>query len=612
MTVASIAQAESWTTPGVVARAQFAFAAILALIYLPSVLFVYGVMADAEQVFFKSDGLISHEAMHLAGIGRPIAALFANVPLYFLDTLADYRFARVFSLLTLILAGCAMIQVLAARLWIRPAVAVIVALGTLCLPGFIFSLMNPTAWPMHLLSIVFAVAAYGLWARSHATSLFLATSLLDLDRRGIREALLPSSGLGSAVGALILFELSLFTYPPNSLLILVFPVAMLLFSALPTSCKLSLLLRDLALVSGGIVLFILISKLLYFPVGHFLKLLPPVIDSGPNAIYRFEFNFDLQHVTERLLDSVRVAKDLWFLPNFENAVLGGYAAVAALTLLMWLQTPRRSRPTGRGILVAGAIIGCYIISVTPLIFSLGGLISYRTVIAATAIVMLAVLYFASEMHRAVVLRLTQRVPWLKSDAVWLLPVLLAIYWTTSYGICSVIQISQNELAWVAATVRAAKAKQAEGLVFIDGRSTISPEELRIARDAHGHALLPYESGCFSTYCIFAPGIYETAKVELGLPRDAIQVMIVRDESLRGATCDTLRGHMLTYGGLLGWSTSSRFAFGLHEFLQRYPKFECREYTTKWADLEWHADSSILNSSARIDRSIWRVFLPTAK
>jgi hypothetical protein len=363
----------------------------------------------------------------------------------------------------------------------------------------------------------------------------------------------------------------------------------------------------------SIALFVLISKLIYFPVGHFFRLLTSVLDSGPNSIYRFVFDFDWRHVTERLLESLWVAKDLWFLPNFETAIVSSYAAIAALIALAWLAKSRRTHVTRDGMLLGAAIVSCYVIAVAPLIFSLGGLISYRTMLAPTAIVMVVVLYLLRELHRVLVPRLQRHATWMKSPDIALLPpVLVAICWATSYSICSVIQVCQNEIAWVASAVREAKAKHADGLVFIDGRATISPEELRVASDAHGHALLPYESGCFSTYCIFAPGIYEAAKVELGLAPEAIQVMIVRDESLRGVPCEAFIRNMQLHAGLLGWSTIYRFAIRLHEFLQEEPKFECREYDTKWLDLEWHADSSILKSSSRIDESIWRIFLPAAK
>ena len=600
----------SWISSRGLWIAQAAFALALSAIYLPGVIFVYGVMADAEQIFFKSDGFIGHEAWHLARIGRPIGALFVNIPLLFLDHLSDFRYARLFSLLTIIVVGCMMIRILVRRLWIRPVIAMIIATGILCLPGFIFSVMNPTAWSMHLLSLVLGVGAYALLARSHASSLFLSNSVRALNYSGVWQNYFAPGRRGAVAMALLLFQLGMFCYPPNCLVILIFPIATLLFSPIPVPCRESIFLRDLGFVAAGVVLYVATLKLVYFPIGHALELLAAVPDTGPASIYRFVFDFNLIDVLRRLLDSLRVAKDLWFLPNFGGFILAGYAALAAgLVLTGVIRRPLQAGAMKTGSLAIVAIGMCYVLSVAPLIFSVGGLIPYRTVVAPSAIVLLVVLYVAGRICASPVARFAPRRAWTAPDLPYVLPMLVAIFWTTSYGICTVIQICQNELVYVASAVRDASLKGADGLVVLDGRKMISPDEVWLSHDIQGRALVPYESGCFSTYCIGAPGIYAVAKEELRLPKNSIDVLILRNEVLKGATCESLHKNMLEFGTVRGWPTRNPSEIELRDFLAQNAKVECREYDTKWLDLGWHADSGFLKSSSRIDRSVWKIFLP---
>src|SRR5476651_2025427 len=89
--------------------------AILA-IYLPCLIFVFGVHNDADQIYNKLPGWGYHEADHLYAIGRPIAALIARLPLVPATSLADFRWARLLSLVTIGVMGWGMIHILVSRL----------------------------------------------------------------------------------------------------------------------------------------------------------------------------------------------------------------------------------------------------------------------------------------------------------------------------------------------------------------------------------------------------------------------------------------------------------------------------------------------------------------
>src|SRR5476651_311714 len=76
----------------------------------PNLLQVYGIHNDYEMLIFKNHGVLFHEAEHLFSIARPLAAILSNLTLLPAESIADFRWTRLFSVATVCFLGLQMIS----------------------------------------------------------------------------------------------------------------------------------------------------------------------------------------------------------------------------------------------------------------------------------------------------------------------------------------------------------------------------------------------------------------------------------------------------------------------------------------------------------------------
>jgi len=131
---------------GVPVWSVVAFAAGIGLALSPNLFYLYGIHNDYEMALqAEQHHLFFTEAGDLAAIGRPVAALLSNIPMLPVGEFADFRWTRLFSLLTVCVLGAQMISISVRTLQVRTLDAVAVALATFLVPSFIYATLNATA-----------------------------------------------------------------------------------------------------------------------------------------------------------------------------------------------------------------------------------------------------------------------------------------------------------------------------------------------------------------------------------------------------------------------------------------------------------------------------------
>ena len=91
--------------------AVLAFSLAVAFAFSPNLLSIYGIHNDYEMLHLKSVSLFHAESEALFAIARPVAALLTNLPMLAVQSLSDYRWTRLFSVLTMCVLGAQLMSI---------------------------------------------------------------------------------------------------------------------------------------------------------------------------------------------------------------------------------------------------------------------------------------------------------------------------------------------------------------------------------------------------------------------------------------------------------------------------------------------------------------------
>ena len=136
------------------------FAVVIAIAYAPNVVEIFNILDDYDVLLFKNQYFhLPHlETEHLLSIARPVAALFTNVFILFVQSVESLRWLRIFSILTTCLLGAQMLRICIFRLRTRVSDALAITLGTFLGLPFIYAIVDATAWAPHCSPVAFLTA----------------------------------------------------------------------------------------------------------------------------------------------------------------------------------------------------------------------------------------------------------------------------------------------------------------------------------------------------------------------------------------------------------------------------------------------------------------------
>jgi hypothetical protein len=585
------------------------FSAAVAFAYSPNVLQVFGIHNNYEMLYFWRPQFLFPDVEQLFTTGRPVAALLTNLTVLPVHSLADIRWMRIFSLLTVCLIGTQMMAncILLLRTRARDAVAVAVSLFLVL--AFIYSVLDPSAWVAHLLSLLLVFLAYTILGRSNLQSI----PFLVLARRRDWRAFVRQAWTYAVTGpvwlACLVFQVALYDYPPYALMIVVFPVIAVLFSQTPQAYRTLLAVRDIIFVGINLVLFSLSAKLIYFPIVRLFSSLntaaAPDASGNPflsrvGQTYRFDFNLDAGEILARLGRLMKVVGDLWFLPQSEFHVFAGAVILLAvvlpvsLTLLarggLRLQAIETSTDMARltpdswnsGFMVTTVVVAaCLAISAVTVVLPVGGILVYRTAVVPTAVVAIVFLFS---------LRVIAEIAWKMignplpgaariADGAMALAVCAAIAANFSSNRLT-LKLARSEFAYFTAMVRQAIADKSSTIILVDPRPLSLPEDHPVMYDQKGRAVPPYELGCFSGYCLQTGSVVHIAASELGVSDEQLKVFVQREnDPVPGLTCEILTAPRPTYP-----QGASERSIALINYFRRIAPISCVTYSLDWHDL----------------------------
>jgi hypothetical protein len=578
--------------------------------FSPNILQVYGIHNDYEMLNFKSPGFFHPEAEALFAIARPVAALLTNLTMLPVQTMADYRWTRVFSILTVCFLGYQLMALCIHRLRTRAQDAVAIALATFLVPPFIYSVLNATAWSPHLLSVLLVFAAYEILSRSN---LLLVSFHEGLDRRDYRLLLgqaLAYARLKPVWAACIVYQLALYDYPPNAMMLVLCPVIMVLFSRAPAFYRGLVALRDIAFVGVNLVVFAVSAKLIYLPFVHLFTSLgsgvPTPADADPlaerlTATYKFAFNLDPGAALERLGNLFGVAGDLWFLPQTKFHIVLGIVLVLALVLaqLSTLLDRGAKKPPVNGetglllnrlnikdeglpaLVAIGVCVACFVVAGSAILASATGFITYRTIAVPTAILGVVSLFAVrgiAEWTWRIVGGSAAASGRTADVAVGLLA--CAAVGGNFYLNDLTMRLARNEFAYFTAMVRHVIELKSNTLVIVDPRPFSLPEDIPVVYDQRGRAVPPYELGCLSGYCMQSGSIAQIAARELGYPRGSFNVFSARGgRAIEGMTCEALADKKVAVP-----TTASPHARASIKWYRSLAPLTCVPYSLDWHDI----------------------------
>jgi len=543
------------------------FCLVIAAAFSPNIVEINGIHNDYEMIWYKSQGFFHTEAADLFGLARPIAGLLTNLPLLPVEKLADYRWTRLFSLLTVCVLGVALMAAAIGPLRIRATDAVAIALAVFLVPSFIYSVLVAAAWAPHLVGILLALWAYAILSRSNvqATS-FLTLARLD-DWQVLRRQAFRYLRVRNFWMACIVWQLALYDYPPQAMILAVFPVITVLFSTAPLAYRLLIAARDILFISGNVVLYAVTAKLIYIPIARlFVYRYSDAWLNSPNLTafdvrvadsYRYGFNTDIGEVFERAFDLLRVVGDTWFLPQLQThiwlSILVGAAVVAAVVQELARRHAQKVRVPAAGerlkldsLYSKGAaavvVLFCLVLSASPVLISSGGFVTYRTVAMPIAIASIIAL-FASRFVFEFAATLMGVANSAKSRLISAVTVVViaAAFAANFYNNYLTMKLARNEFAYFKGIIRLAVDNGSKLIVMIDPRPFTLPEDNRAIFDQRGRAVPPYELGCFSGYCVQTDAILNMATVELGYSPKRFQFAVLRGQhAIPGLTCAMLQ------------------------------------------------------------------------
>lgn len=544
--------------------AILAFSIGVAFAFSPNVLEVYGIHNDYEMLNFKSSGFFHPEAEALFAIARPVAGLLTNLTVLPVQVLSDYRWMRIFSILTVCLTGSLLIAICIHRLRTGVVEAVAIALATFLVPPFIYSVLNSSAWSPHLLSVLLVMVAYGALSASNVLLPSFHEALQRRDAAMLLRQAWAYARLKPVWAGCIVYQLALFDYPPNAMLLAVLPVVAVLFARLPVGYRTLIAVRDIGFVGANIVIFTIAAKLVYLPLVRLFTSMgtgaPKATDSGAlaariTATYRFDFNFDPMVALERFAGLLKVAGDLWFLPQVRFHVVLGIVVALAFVLAQLVFLMRRRDGEGGPVLsrvglaaepfsawsAFAVCAACLAVAGSAIVASATGFITYRTITVPTAILGVVAL-FAIRGIADWAMRLVGGSAVAAGRVADIATGLLACAAVGGnfYMNDLTLRLARNEFTYFSNVVREAAAKKAKVIVIVDPRHYYMPEDIPAVDDQKGRAVPPYELGCLSGYCMQSGSIVQIAARELGYPPGTFQVYNVRDdEPVPGLSCEII-------------------------------------------------------------------------
>ncbi|MFM8533063.1 MAG: hypothetical protein ACKOEC_05655, partial [Acidimicrobiia bacterium] len=398
-----------------------------------------------------------------------------------------------------------------------------------------------------------------------------ATSFVELLRRRAYRALLPQLfeylRLRQVVLAFAFVQLALYDYPPQAMILACLPVATVLFSSHPPTYRLLLAVRDLAFLAGSLVLYFVSTKLLYLPVvGLFVHRFSEAWFQGPHSgfetrmanSYKYAFNSDPGEVLRRLEGVLRVSGDLWFLPqlNIHDYVAAAILLVIATVLAWHLWRGRSTRLAGfqgavrlrldgwmsSGVVTFATVVAGFLAASSAVLISGGGFVSYRTIampIAVACIVAVFMGRYLAEFVTAMIGAASRSQKMVGDCALAALIAAGAI--AIFYANYLTMRMARNEHAYFKQIMREVVKGGAQTLVVIDPRPWTLPEDHPAKFDQAGRAVVPYELGCFTGYCLQTDAIFRVIATELGYNPKRLGIWIARaGEPNPAITCEYLQ------------------------------------------------------------------------
>lgn len=583
------------------------FGAVYLAAFSPCVFYVVGIHNDYEMLWFKDWSLFHSESAAMIAVGRPISALLTNITVLPPESIADFRWTRLFSIATVWVTGVQLLIICVCHLAIRPGDALAIALAVFLVPSFLYSVLAAAAWAPHLVTIFFAFWSYARLSHSNIQ----ATAFYDLasrrDFRGLIPQFVAYARLKHVVVACIILQIALYNYPPLAMILTCLPIVILLFSRHTPAYRVILALRDVAFLVVNLLIYGITAKFLYIPVVRRLvfRFSDAWMQSDLSSFdvrmaesYRYSLNFDVVEMLRRFRTTLKVSGDLWFLPQFNVhvyfAALVAAVAVVALAYSMW-RSRSESAPGWEkwylyGPLMLATVFACFILAASAVLASSGGFVSYRTVAMPIAIASIIALFAARYAARFLGMlagagpRRTAVIGDFASASV-VAAAAAAIF----YDNYLTMRLSRNEHAYYSQMLQQAWASGIKNIVLVDPRPFSLPEDHPANFDQNGRAIPPYEVGCFSGYCLQTDAIFRIIARERGIDPRSLTIWPLRaNVQGPGITCELLHSKPVSYPP--GASDVTKQTI---DHVRRKGESACFTY-----DLSWHDVSIDLSTNPR--------------
>jgi hypothetical protein len=572
------------------------FVVVVAVAYSPGVLTVFSILADFDALALKSDHFFFHnEAVHLASVARPVAALISNWPVLFVQSPEDFRWVHLFSLLTVCVLGRQMIGNCITRLHTSAWDAVVVALVTFLALAIIYAVLEATAWAPHLFTTFLAFWAYSVLGRSNFLVVPFLGHAMRRDCRALAGRLFAYCQARPVWIACLIYQAAFYCYPPYALLVVVFPVTAVLFSRAPVAYRSLIALRDVFFVGANLVVYFVSTALIYLPIVRLFTAKGSGAASAYESEYvanlysghQFAYNTDVSVMVQRLGHLLTISGDLWLLPQTHMHVVTAIVIVLGLAAARWRRAASYggARPLASGgyasAISALVLVACFVMAASPVLASAGGFLGYRTNVATTAelaIVLVFAMRTIAEALWSVIGKPASAVA-RAGDLAGALVVAVA-FAANAYANYALMRLGTNEYAYFTGIVRQAIADKAKAIVLIDPRPWHGPQDYNRwpVVDEQGRAVPPLELGCFASFCMQTGGIVRVIAAKLGVPDKSFDLVLTRgDDPVPGLTCEILQAATPRYP-----PNASKRAI---EFVDRYRSL--RPLTCVRASMAWH-------------------------
>jgi hypothetical protein len=316
--------------------------------------------------------------------------------------------------------------------------------------------------------------------------------------------------------------------------------------------------------------------------------------------YQFSFNIDPAEILERFARLVKVAGDLWFLPQTRFHVAAGAVILLAIILAAGVARLARSRPRlqaveqnanvarlritswNSGTVVAAAVVAiCFLVSAATVLLPVGGFVVYRTAAVPTAVVAIVFLFAVRVIVEAASTAIGRGLgaPTKAADAAVVLVACAALA-GSFYSNYLTLELARSEFAYFTGIVRQAIANKSNAIILVDPRPLSLPEDHPVMYDQKGRAIPPYELGCFSGYCLQDGSIVHIAASELGVSDKQLRVFVQREDNpVPGLTCELLTAPKASYP-----PNASERSIAIINIFRKMAPFTCVTYNLAWHDL----------------------------